>query len=89
MMPQVAMPKVAMPQVSQPDRLMSVDTDRMASASFAQLANTMLSNNSRTLEDVMQEMMRPMIKSWLDENLPQVVERLVKAEIERVARGGR
>jgi uncharacterized protein len=37
----------------------------------------------------MQDMMRPMIKAWLDDNLPIVVERLVKAEIERVARGGR
>jgi uncharacterized protein len=33
--------------------------------------------------------MRPMIKTWLDDNLPHVVERLVKAEIERVSRGGR
>jgi cell pole-organizing protein PopZ len=34
-------------------------------------------------------MMRPMIKTWLDDNLPGVVERLVRAEIERVSRGGR
>jgi uncharacterized protein len=34
-------------------------------------------------------MMRPMIKSWLDDNLPGIVERLVRAEIERVSRGGR
>jgi uncharacterized protein len=33
--------------------------------------------------------MRPMIKNWLDDNLPNIVERLIKAEIERVARGGR
>ena len=34
-------------------------------------------------------MLRPMLKTWLDENLPSLVERLVKAEIQRVARGGR
>jgi uncharacterized protein len=34
-------------------------------------------------------MMRPMLKDWLDENLPGLVERIVRAEIERVARGGR
>jgi cell pole-organizing protein PopZ len=34
-------------------------------------------------------MLRPMLKQWLDDNLPAVVERLVRAEIERVARGGR
>ena len=31
----------------------------------------------------------PMLKSWLDDNLPSVVERLVKDEIERVSRGRR
>ena len=34
-------------------------------------------------------MIRPLLKTWLDENLPSMVERLVRAEIERVARGGR
>ena len=33
------------------------------------------------------EMLRPMLKAWLDDNLPGIVERLVAAEIERVARG--
>ena len=36
---------------------------------------------------IVQDMLRPMLKSWLDENLPVVVERLVRAEIERVSRG--
>ena len=49
----------------------------------------MLSNNARTLEDLVKEMLRPMLKSWLDDNLPGMVERIVKAEIERVSRGGR
>ena len=46
-----------------------------------------LSNNARTLEDLVKEMLRPMLKSWLDDNLPGLVERIVKAEIERVSRG--
>jgi uncharacterized protein len=33
------------------------------------------------------EMLGPMLKTWLDDNLPGIVERLVSAEIERVARG--
>ena len=37
-----------------------------------------------TLEDIVREEIRPMLKSWLDENLPPLVERLVRAEIERV-----
>jgi uncharacterized protein len=56
---------------------------------FASLAGTVMSNNARTLEDLVRDMMRPMIKTWLDDNLPSLVERLVRAEIERVARGGR
>ena len=37
----------------------------------------------------MGEMLRPMLKHWIDDNLPGLVERLVRAEIERVSRGGR
>ncbi len=47
----------------------------------------MLVQNARTLEDLVREMLRPMLKSWLDDNLPGMVERLVRAEIERVSRG--
>jgi uncharacterized protein len=77
------------PLAAPADRLISPDTDRVASTAFSSLASTILTRNARTLEDLMQDMMRPMIKAWLDDNLPIVVERLVKAEIERVARGGR
>ncbi len=42
-----------------------------------------------TLKDMSRDLLRPMLKSWLDENLPALVERLVKAEIERVVRGGK
>jgi cell pole-organizing protein PopZ len=34
-------------------------------------------------------MLRPMLKAWLDDNLPGIVERLVRQEIERMARGQR
>jgi uncharacterized protein len=71
------------------ERLVSPATDRMVNTAFSSLANTILTNNARTIEDLMTDMMRPMIKDWLDDNLPGIVERLVKAEIERVARGGR
>jgi cell pole-organizing protein PopZ len=40
----------------------------------------------RTLEDVVRELLRPMMKAWLDENLPQIVEQQVAAEVERIAR---
>jgi cell pole-organizing protein PopZ len=46
-----------------------------------------LVQNARTLEDLVKEMLQPLLKSWLDDNLPGLVERLVRAEIERVSRG--
>ena len=41
------------------------------------------------IEDSIREMLRPLLKQWLDDNLPVIVERLVRQEIERVARGRR
>jgi cell pole-organizing protein PopZ len=38
-----------------------------------------------TLEDIVRDEMRPLLKAWLDEHLPPLVERLVRAEIQRVA----
>lgn len=69
------------------ERLVSSSTVDSVGQSFQLLAHTVLSNNARTLEDIVKEMLRPMLKGWLDENLPQMVERLVSVEIERVARG--
>jgi hypothetical protein len=71
------------------DRLLSAHSTAAVSTAFNSLAATVLSEHSRTLEDIVKEMMRPMLKDWLDENLPSLVERIVRAEIERVARGGR
>lgn len=45
-----------------------------------------LSIGPRTIEDLVKEVMRPMIREWLDENLPALVERLVGREIERLTR---
>ena len=67
--------------------LISSATSAAVDSAFNTLAQTVLANNARTLEDLVREMLRPMLKSWLDDNLPGMVERLVRAEIERVARG--
>jgi uncharacterized protein len=71
------------------ERLLSSEASHAASTSFGNLAHTVLAQNARTLDDVVLELLRPMIKGWLDDHLPPIVERLVRAEIERVARGGR
>jgi cell pole-organizing protein PopZ len=67
--------------------ILAPSTVNAVESAFNALANTVLSNNARTLEDLVKEMLRPMLKSWLDDNLPALVERIVKAEIERVSRG--
>jgi hypothetical protein len=68
-------------------QLISSVTSAAVDSAFNSLAHTVLVQNARTLEDLVREMLRPMLKSWLDDNLPGVVERLVRTEIERVARG--
>jgi uncharacterized protein len=71
-----------------PDRaLISSQTIAAVDSAFNTLAHTVIGQNARTLEDLVREMLRPMLKSWLDDNLPGMVERIVRAEIERVSRG--
>ena len=76
------------PQPATFDRtIMSPTTSAAVDSAFNALAQTVLVQNARTLEDLVREMLRPLLKSWLDDNLPGMVERIVKAEIERVSRG--
>jgi len=69
------------------EALISDNTTAAVNSAFNTLAQTVLVQNGRTLEDLVREMLRPMLKVWLDDNLPGMVERLVRAEIERVSRG--
>jgi cell pole-organizing protein PopZ len=72
-----------------PERpLLSPRTTAAVDTAFHSLAHTVLSQNPRTLEDLVRDMLKPMLKEWLDANLPDIVERLVRAEIERVSRRG-
>jgi len=71
----------------EPDALISTATTAAVDSAFNTLAHTVLVQNARTLEDLVREMLRPLLKTWLDDNLPGLVERLVRAEIERVSRG--
>jgi hypothetical protein len=80
-------PPFESPAAPPPQQMLSRSTVSAVESAFNTLANTVLSNNARTLEDLVKEMLRPMLKSWLDDNLPGLVERIVKAEIERVSRG--
>lgn len=74
---------------SQGEPLLSEEAGHAASQAFGALAHAIFSHEPRTIEDLTKELLRPMVKSWLDDNLPGLVERLVREEIERVARGRR
>jgi uncharacterized protein len=69
------------------EHIVSNATAAAVDSAFNALAHTVLVQNAKTLEDLVKEMLRPMLQHWLDNNLPTLVERLVRAEIERVARG--
>jgi cell pole-organizing protein PopZ len=71
------------------EALISSSTASSVASHFEALAASVFLNDEGMLRQYAQEMMRPMLKQWLDDNLPTIVERLVRAEIERVARGGR
>jgi cell pole-organizing protein PopZ len=66
--------------------LISPATVAAVDAALNTLAEAVQVRHGRTLEEVVTELLRPMLKSWLDDNLPSIVERLVRAEIERVTR---
>ncbi|HWA63915.1 MAG TPA: DUF2497 domain-containing protein [Caulobacteraceae bacterium] len=59
-----------------------------AALAFGRLSGSMLMPAAgRTLEDVVRELLRPLLKDWLDENLPSIVQATVDQEVERIARG--
>ena len=74
-------------QPAMEERIISTATAAAVDSAFNALAQTVLVQNAKTLEDLVKEMLRPMLQHWLDNNLPTLVERLVRQEIERVARG--
>ncbi len=65
---------------------------RQTLASLASLkgevaAETFPAVAATTIDDLVRECLRPMLKAWLDENLPDMVERIVTREVERITRG--
>jgi cell pole-organizing protein PopZ len=65
------------------------DTAAAAAASaFGKLSQVVtMPAEGRTLEDVVRELLRPLLQQWLDDNLPAIVQQAVQAEVERIARG--
>lgn len=78
------------------EKLVSDAAAAATTATFAELARSMAQEPSasdnmalgsgRTLEDLVKEMLRPMLKDWLDRNLPPMVEHMVRRELDRMTR---
>jgi cell pole-organizing protein PopZ len=69
--------------------LVSPAVGEQVARSFGDLALAIDSSARRSFDEIAEDMLRPMLQEWLDDNLPTLVERLVREEIERVARGPR
>lgn len=76
------------------DGLVSAATAAAATSAMSQLASAgqqragsdlgQMPVGAHTLEDIVREMLRPMLKEWLDRNLPSMVEKLVQRELEKL-----
>ncbi len=67
--------------------LLSPEANEAVMSSFGALSANLAVRGAELADELVREMLRPMLKQWLDDNLPGIVERLVRAEIQRVARG--
>ena len=79
---------VAPAPAPEPDEgLMSEPAAFQAASAFGSLSAAIaMPAAGRTLEDVTRELLRPLLKAWLDENLPRIVEAEVAKEVERISR---
>lgn len=68
--------------------ILSETTGRRVAAAFDELSDAFDASRRKSFDEMAEEMLRPMLQDWLDNNLPTLVEKLVREEIERVARGG-
>ena len=64
-------------------------TANAAAGALGKLISKMDLGADNTLEGLVRELLRPMIKEWLDANLATIVEQKVEAEVERISRMAR
>lgn len=86
--PQPAAPKAEWRPIEQAT-LTSEPVANQAAGALSKLMGSMLVSSGATLDDVVRELLKPMLKQWLDANLPQIVEAEVAKEIDRIRRMAR
>ena len=88
----LATPRISDPPVrTEQAPILSGAPAQAVQSAFGRLAETVIARSidERSIEEMTRELLKPMLKQWLDENLPGLVERLVREEIQRVARNAR
>jgi uncharacterized protein len=73
---------------SQPSPIVSPDAAAASRSALASLSHMLVKpevGGSDTLEGMVREMLKPMMKQWLDDHLPEVVERIVAQEVGRIS----
>ena len=81
-------PAIETPPATPEPTILSTPTTHAAAGSLARLAGSLriADTTGQTIEGVVRELLKPMLKEWLDKNLPAIVESRVEAELERIAR---
>ncbi|GIK48294.1 MAG: DUF2497 domain-containing protein [Hyphomonadaceae bacterium] len=76
------------PAVESGDSIISPPSANAAASALARLSGTLriADTPNQTVEGVVRELLKPMLKEWLDQNLPAIVEARVEAELERISR---
>jgi cell pole-organizing protein PopZ len=80
--------RAAVEQAPVPETIISPPTASATAGALARLAGSLRIAEApgQTVEGVVRELLKPMLKEWLDHNLPAIVESRVEAELERIAR---
>ena len=80
-------------QATKEEAIMSAGTASASTNAFSKLTRAAAVEErpaspatTRSVDDLMTELLRPMLKDWLDQNLPAVVERVVEQEVKKLAR---
>jgi len=76
--------------VEKDDGMLSSQASSAITNAFGMLAREreVTVGNGTSLEDIVTQIMKPLLAQWLDEHLPEIVERVVQQEVERAARSG-
>jgi hypothetical protein len=73
------------------DKIVSDEVEEVSAAAMSGLtavlaANAAVGVGNQTLEQLVKDVLRPVLKQWLDDNLPEIVDRIVQEEVERIAK---